>query len=143
MSVESIFYVQLKQDNEWVGAPLYKENNDFVDFWLCGGDVATAVKFLMLPMHDANECAYVMTKMMKEEYEEKEIEEELIYQVSYGYILHMADSARENENVENEIWKDAVDLARFIKEKVAAILGLTDYDYIHPDNVRIVCFISY
>ena len=159
MGAESIMFVQTRDDNGiWNIVPLFNENREYVDFFYCGRDVAQMIADNFNKMNDPMERKLFgielnieemksLNPFLKEDIKAIEDQNEFpMYCVSLSYLKMKAYEPHKNyfdDDDEYENYWSMQTLAGEIVKKVDNILELVDFDWIHPDNVRVACFISY
>ena len=140
MGVDMEFYVQQRRINSAIyeTLPIYKKDGTPVCIWHKGREKWDWVRY-----QTANTITEFERRMLAIDtkwYVPSEEEESIIptYDFSLSHLKNLAAADYEDEEGENEkkFW------AELLKE-VEVMLYLADELWYHPDNIRIVCFVSY
>ena len=137
MGVDMEFYVQRRRTTGvmYETLPIYNKDGTPVNIWYTGREkwnwvrdqAAGAINGFERRMLAIDTRWYVPS-----EEEEPEIP---TYDFSLSHLKNLAAADYENEK-EKEFWADLL-------KNVEAMLRLADELWYHPDNIRIVCFVSY
>lgn len=137
MGVDMEFYVQRRRINSvtYETLPIYKKDGAPVCIWYRGREkwdwirdqAAGAINGFERRMLAIDTRWYVPS--------EKEEPEIPTYDFSLSHLKNLAAADYEDEK-EKEFWTDLL-------KKVEVMLNLADELWYHPDNIRIVCFVSY
>lgn len=137
MGVDMEFYVQQRRINSvtYETLPIYKKDGTPVCIWYKGRE-----KWDWIRDQAAGTITEFEQRMLAIDtkwYVPSEEEESIIptYDFSLSHLKNLAAADYQDED-EKEFWADLL-------KNVEAMLRLADELWYHPDNIRIVCFVSY
>ena len=153
MGVDMNFFVKIKKDNKYIDLPLYNREGKPVSITYCGWALFDEFKMVFRKTSFEEMKEYV-DHYYRDENEECEDNDYIgieAYEMSFTYFMYLVEKAKNKpaktpSPSDEEDDEDEIDMNRFYTEIVNSVnvmLNLTDEDYIHPDNVKIVMLANY
>ena len=143
MGVDVGFYIQKNVNNEWKDVSLYKNNNNKVEIWRCGGELLDNFIDRYIFGLNVNHNEIIDLAIRTGWLSDDENEMPPYYAISLSKLKYLANKINIDPwNIEEEY----IDKQKFYKGLVNEIeiyLRFSDDDLIDEDNIRIIAFVSY